>query len=243
VGETVEILGVYVHRLTREGLLQCVVGAIEAGQPLWVLYANAHVLNTAYTDAELRCILNRADVVYCDGAGVKWAARLLGHYLPERMTGADWIHDLCRLCVEKQYRLYLLGGEPGTADVAAQALVQQYPALAIVGTQHGFLHDDSAVIARVDSARPHILLVGFGTPLQERWIARNLDSLDVPVIWAVGALMDYVAGSTPRAPRWLLDHDLEWLGRLGAEPGRLWRRYLVGNPLFLYRVLKQRLSR
>ena len=85
-----------------------------------------------------------------------------------------------------------------------------------------------------------ILLVGLGTPLQEKWIARNFDELDVPVVWAVGALMDYVAGKMPRAPRWMLDHGLEWLFRFLVEPRRMFRRYIIGNPVFILRVLKQK---
>jgi N-acetylglucosaminyldiphosphoundecaprenol N-acetyl-beta-D-mannosaminyltransferase len=96
------------------------------------------------------------------------------------------------------------------------------------------------VIALVNASKADILLVGFGTPVQERWIAHNFQALHVPVVWAVGALVDFVAGKQRRAPEWMLAHDLEWLGRLAAEPRRMWRRYLVGNPLFFYRVIKQR---
>ncbi|HID07961.1 MAG TPA: glycosyltransferase, partial [Armatimonadetes bacterium] len=212
-----------------------------------VMYANVHVLNTAYRDPDLRRILNRAELVYCDGAGVKLGARILGKHLPERMTGADWIHELCQACQETGMTLYLLGGEPGVAAKAAEVLATRYPGLSIVGTHHGHYNhtgpENDVVIAEINALQPDILLVGFGTPLQEKWIDHHFERLDVPVVWAVGALVDFVTGKKPRAPRWMLDHGLEWLYRLWSEPGRLWRRYVVGNPLFLWRVLMQRWGR
>jgi len=240
----VEILGVLVDNISRRYLITGVEHFARSGGRYRVMYANIHVLNTAYDDAELRRILNQADLVYCDGAGVRLGARILGRYLPERMTGADWIYDLCLVCQDKGVTLYLLGGEPGVAAEAARILTARYPDLGIVGTHHGHYDhngpENDAVIAEINALHPDILLVGFGTPLQEKWIDRHFERLQVPVVWAVGALVDFVAGKKPRAPRWMLDHGLEWLYRLKTEPRRLWKRYLVGNPLFLWRVLKQR---
>jgi N-acetylglucosaminyldiphosphoundecaprenol N-acetyl-beta-D-mannosaminyltransferase len=210
------------------------------------MYANVHVLNTACRDPELRLVLNQADLVYCDGSGVVLGARILGRHLPGRMTGADWIHDLCATCQKRGLSLYFLGGEPGIADRAATKLVEQYPSLKIVGTHHGHYDhqglENEDVLATIDVLRPDIVLVGFGTPLQEKWIGCNSGRLETPVVWAVGALVDFVAGKTPRGPRWMLEHGLEWLYRLWVEPRRLWRRYVLGNPLFIWRVLKERVG-
>lgn len=244
--EAVDVLGVRVDSLTRRDLLRQVASILRSGRRGRVMYANVHTLNIAYRDGELRRHLNGADVVYCDGEGVRLAARLLGGYLPQRMTGADWIYDLCAVFQAQGYSLYFLGGEPGVAARAADKLGRQYPGLQVVGTHHGHYDhngpENDQVIAQINTVRPHVLLVGFGTPLQEKWIARNFEKLNVPVVWAVGALLDFVTGKAPRAPRWMLGCGLEWLGRLVAEPRRLWRRYLVGNPLFLWRVLRQRLG-
>jgi N-acetylglucosaminyldiphosphoundecaprenol N-acetyl-beta-D-mannosaminyltransferase len=210
------------------------------------MYANVHVLNTAYSDLELRRTLNKADLVYCDGAGVALGARLLGHRLPGRMTGADWIEPLSQTCASKNITLYFLGGKPGVAISAAEKLHARYPGLRVVGAHHGYLDDPAvcaAAIASINDAHPHILLVGMGTPIQERWIAAHRHQVDVPVIWAVGALFDFVTGVQPRGPRWMLDHGLEWLYRLCSDPRRLWQRYLVGNPLFILRVLRQRIDK
>lgn len=242
----VEVLGVCVDSILLSDLIRQIERLVTSGRHYRVMYANVHVLNTAYHDPELRRILNQADLVYCDGAGVKVGAQLLGNYLPERMTGADWIRELCAACQERGFSLYFLGGGPGVAALSAEQLQAQYPGLKIAGTHHGHYDhsgpENDTVIAGVNALHPDILLVGLGTPLQEKWIDRNFDRLDVPVVWAVGALVDFVTGKKPRAPDWMLDHGLEWLYRLWAEPRRLWKRYLVGNPLFIWRVCRQRLG-
>ena len=128
---------------------------------------------------------------------------------------------------------------------AAMVLTAGHPGLRVVGAHHGYLADPEvceAAIAGINAARPQILLVGMGTPIQETWIAAHRDQLEVPVVWAVGALFDFVAGVQRRGPRWMLDHALEWLVRLWRDPLRLWRRYVIGNPLFLGRVVAQRLG-
>ncbi len=244
--EQVDILGVSVHRLSMAGLIREVTQRVHSGAKSTVLYANVHVLNTAYRDTELRHILNQADLVYCDGAGVRLGARLLGCLLPPRMTGADWIEPLCAACAAEGITLYLLGSRPGVAARAAEALQARYPGLRVAGSHHGYLADPAvcgAAIAAINAACPHILLVGMGTPIQEKWIAAHRLKLEAPVVWAVGALFDFVAGVQPRGPRWMLDNGLEWLYRLGSDPRRLWQRYVVGNPLFVLRVMRQKIKR
>jgi N-acetylglucosaminyldiphosphoundecaprenol N-acetyl-beta-D-mannosaminyltransferase len=210
--------------------------AIQGHGKATILYVNAHCMNVQYRDPAYKHILANADVVYCDGMGVVLAARLTGQAIPERMTGADWIEDLCRVAVERDLSLYLVGGAPEAVQGAAARLCKRYPGLGIAGTKDGYdIGPDT--IAAINEARPDILLVGMGTPRQEKWIARNRLALDVPVVWAVGGLFDFVSGRIPRGPRWMTQHGLEWLCRLIVEPRRLWRRYLLGNPRFLLRVV------
>jgi N-acetylglucosaminyldiphosphoundecaprenol N-acetyl-beta-D-mannosaminyltransferase len=242
----VSILGVTVQPWDEVRLIQEAVRRARSGSRSTISYANVHVLNLAWGNPDLLAILNAADLVYCDGAGVALGARLLGSRLPGRMTGADWIEPLCALCAREDISLYFLGGRPAVAARAAQTLCTRYPGLSVVGTHHGYLAGSAVcrtAIAAVNEAAPHILLVGMGTPIQEKWIAAYRQQLDVPVVWAVGALFDFVVGVQPRGPRWMLDHSLEWLSRLWSDPRRLWRRYLVGNPLFILRVLRQRIDR
>ncbi len=211
------------------------------GSPRRVMYVNAHVVNQSRELPELAAALKRADLIYCDGYGVRLAARVLRLSVPHRMTGADWIWGLAELCERSGKSLYLLGSEPPIARQAADTLRQAHPKLEVTGAHHGFFGLESPhherVIEDIHARRPDILLVGMGTPKQELWVDRYAERSQVPVVWTVGALFDYVSGRTPRAPRWLADNGLEWMFRLGVEPRRMWRRYLLGNPVFLARVM------
>ncbi len=239
----VDVLGVGVDPVELQEVLLTVEEFIRLGEKKTVHYANVYCVNLAGLDKEYREILNRADLVYCDGYGVVLGAKIMGEILPGRMTGADWIYDLAEFCQEKGYSLYLLGCRPGVSEEAARRLQDIYPSLKISGVHHGYLKDEEQVVEAikdVNSSKPDILLVGMGSPLQEKFIYRNRQSIEVPVCWAVGALFDYVANVVPRAPNWMLDNGLEWLFRLLYEPGRMWNRYLVGNTVFLLKVIKAR---
>ncbi len=224
-------------------LLGTISGWASEANTRRVMYVNAHVVNQSRVTPGLEDALRRADLVYCDGYGVRLAARVLKRPVPHRMTGADWIWGLGRLCELAGHPLYLLGSEPPRAREAAARLRGLYPELDVVGAHHGFFELESPhnerVIEDINAHRPRIVLVGMGTPKQELWVDRYADRLDGAVVWTVGALFDYVSGRTPRAPRWLADHGLEWIFRLAIEPQRMWRRYLLGNPVFLKRVLSE----
>jgi N-acetylglucosaminyldiphosphoundecaprenol N-acetyl-beta-D-mannosaminyltransferase len=240
----VPLLGVGVHPLRWEELLEHVAGALTSGNRLTIAYANVHVLNTSVGDPALRHFLNEADICYCDGNGVRHGARLTGGQLPERMTGADWIWSLAARAEAEGWRICWLGGRPGVSERAAAALRARHPRLQIQ-TDHGYHPrqgpEDEACLDRIRRGAPHILLVGMGTPEQERWVQERRGRLpELPVVWCLGATADLLSGDVPRpGPRWLIDRH-EWLSRLIADPRRLWRRYLLGNALFLARVLAER---
>lgn len=213
----------------------------EDGVTRKVMYVNAHVLNQSREHPELRDALDEADLVYCDGYGVRLAAKALDVEIPHRMTGADWIWDLATLCEAADQSVYLLGSEPGVTREAAERLRARYPRLRVAGSHHGYFepgspHDDR-VIEDINEKHPDIVLVGMGTPRQELWVEHNAGRLDAGVVWTVGALFDYVSGRVPRAPSWLADNGFEWIFRLAIEPQRMWRRYLLGNPVFISRVM------
>jgi len=233
------LFGVRIDAALLTGLLGVVTECIHSGSRTTLLYVNVHCLNLARDDSRYRDILNRAQIVYCDGTGVRLAARLTGQRLPERMTGADWIWDLASLCVAQNFSLYLLGGEDGLAGAAAAGLLQRYPRLRIAGCGTGY-GLDPGVTERINAARPDIVLVGLGSPRQEKWIETHRDQIDAPVVWAVGALFGFVSGRIPRGPRWMTEHGFEWLCRLAAEPRKLWRRYLIGNPQFFWYLWAER---
>lgn len=235
---SIRLLGVRVDCLTLSDLMSTVAESARARSRITVLYVNVHCLNMAFRDAPYGHILESADLVYCDGTGIRLGAWLARRPIPTRMTGADWIHDLCRTAVRESLSLYFLGGAPGSADGAADDLRARYPGLSVLGAEPGYGVGQEA-IDRINALRPDILLVGMGTPTQEKWIDAHRQQLDVPVVWAVGALFEFVSHRIPRGPHWMTSHGLEWLCRLAAEPRKLWRRYLVGNPVFLWRVVKE----
>lgn len=242
---TVDILGIPVTAIELEGLLDRVSRAARQRQPLHLMYLNAHVANLASRHAALHRALNRADLVYCDGAGVRLAARLMGHALPPRMTGADFIWDLAARCAADGLRLYWLGGAPGVARAACVRLQSHLPGLIVAGSHHGMFSKTGSssrrVLDRIEAARPDVLLVGMGSPAQELWVDRHRSRLAAAVVWCIGATADFIVGRQTRGPRWMLDHGLEWLARLASEPRRLFARYVVGNPRFIARVLGDRL--
>ncbi len=241
----VDVLGVGVDPLTVEELHAEIERLVPGGECGLVLNVNAHCLNLCYEDPELRDFLNGAEVVFCDGAGVKLAARILGRCIPERITYADWAWRLAAFAAAEGFSLYFLGARPGVAQEAARRLKESYPALEIVGVRHGYFDhsaESEAVVEEINAAAPDILLVGLGMPLQERWLMENRERIDAGVALTGGAVFDYVSGRLRRGPRLLTRGGFEWLARLFAEPRRLWRRYLIGNPLFLLRVLRQRLG-
>ena len=232
------VLGVGIDPLDRAAMLDAADALVDARGKAIVVYANVHVLNVAAGDAGLRDFLNAADLCYCDGEGVRLGARLLGEVLPERMTGADWIHDLAAHCAGRR-RIYWVGGAAGVVERAADLLREAHPGLVIAG-EHGYGDDDDARITRINANEPDIVLVGMGTPVQERWVAEHRARIDAPVVWVVGATADFVSGHVSRGPAWLHQRQ-EWLARLLVDPRRLWRRYLFGNAVFLARVARERL--
>lgn len=242
-----ELFGITVQTAPPADLLREILGFAERSERRRVSYVNAHVLNQSFTSDELRASLRAADLVYCDGYGVRLAAKLIGLPVPQRMTGADWIWGVAALCEESGRSLYLLGSNPGSSAEAAEALQRWYPRLRVTGTHHGYFEIGSPhserVLEHIQEEQPDILLVGMGTPQQELWVERYSDRIDAHVLWTVGALFDYLSGRVPRAPHWIADHGFEWIFRLLVEPRRMWRRYLLGNPRFLYRVWQERRRR
>ena len=247
--EKINVLGVGVDPLTVEELHAEIGRFVEDGRHALVLHANAHGLNLAHRDPRLRGILNRARIVFCDGSGVMLAARLLGRRrIPERITYADWTWKLAAFAEARGFSLFFLGGRHGVAEKAAGRLKECFPNLTVAGVHHGYFDrapgspENDAVVREINAARPDVLLVGFGMPLQEFWLAENWEKVDASVALTGGAVFDYVAGELERGPRFLTGHGLESVARLLVEPRRMWRRYVLGNPLFLFRVLKQRLG-
>jgi N-acetylglucosaminyldiphosphoundecaprenol N-acetyl-beta-D-mannosaminyltransferase len=239
---SVEILGVRVDDATYDDLIDQVDAFVASGQPHQIVTINTEMVVAAHAEASFAEVLNSADLNVADGVGVMLAARLLGHPLRERVTGSDSIYQLAAHCAQLGYRLFLLGAAPGVAEVAAERLIAANPDLEVAGVYAGspLPEDEDDIIARVQAVEPELLLVAYGVPAEEKWIARNRQRLGVPVMVGVGGTFDFVAGVTRRAPHLMRRWGLEWLYRLLQEPWR-WRRQLV-LPKFLVLVAKQKMS-
>jgi N-acetylglucosaminyldiphosphoundecaprenol N-acetyl-beta-D-mannosaminyltransferase len=240
------ILGVQVTPITVPELHDHLAAYIQQNKKSLVLNVNVNCLNLSYHQPWLRDYLNKADIVFCDGAGVMLGAHILGYSIPERITYADWMWRLAEFAQHQSFTFYFLGARPGIVEQAVTRLQQRFPRLNIVGTHHGYFDhtpgspENEAVIEKINAFKPNILVLGFGMPAQEKWLVENWHYLDVNIALTGGAVFDYLSGELQRSPKWMNENGFEWLGRLLIEPRRLWQRYLIGNPLFLWRVLKQR---
>jgi N-acetylglucosaminyldiphosphoundecaprenol N-acetyl-beta-D-mannosaminyltransferase len=235
------LCGVPVDSIRVSDLVERCVQLSGGSTPAHICYVNAHVHNLCRADKKLNTVLVDANVCYPDGMSIVWAARALGWRLPERMTGVDFFPTVIGRMRDLGRRVFLLGGRPGVAELCAERLGQLQPGFRPVGTQHGYADLASAtVLQAIRSARPDLLVVGLGTPLQERWINAHAGNLGVPLTWAVGALFDYFAGVERRAPRWMAENGLEWAFRLAMQPRKMALRYLWGNPRFVASVLAER---
>lgn len=211
------------------------------GRTRMVHFVHPHALNLATRDATLRAQIADADLVLPDGIGLQLAARIVRSPLQHNVNGTDLLPRLCAALVESQTPLSLIGAAPGVAQACADRLRASHPGLQIALVENGFL--DDAAIARVRSTLASsggVALVAMGSPLQERFAWTHLADIPGLCVVTVGGLFDFYSGRIPRAPQALRDVGLEWCWRLAQEPTRLARRYLVGNPLFLLRALRQR---
>lgn len=238
-----DIAGVGVCDFTREEALNFVHDRIAARRYTPVTFLNAHNANVAEADSSFRDCLSGFTVL-SDGIGVDIAARILhGQSFQANLNGTDFVPDLLRAS-PKRLRVGLFGGKPGVAARAAIRFHEFDARHEYLVLQHGYVDpiQEAEVLNALETWRPDILLVALGVPKQELWIAQQLDQRHCTVPMGVGALFDLTTGTVPRAPRWIRDLRMEWLYRLTREPGRLWKRYIIGNPVFLARVLRWKIS-
>ncbi|UOR15118.1 WecB/TagA/CpsF family glycosyltransferase [Qipengyuania aquimaris] len=231
----IDLFGLSLQNASIEEAAAHIVRKAAHGCRTTVNFINAHCVNLAITDREYRSALEESDLLLPDGVGVQIAARLAGCEVPENLNGTDLFPLICERAAIEGAGLFMLGGGPGVADAAAAWACGEWPSLRIRGTQHGYFakEDEDAVIERINRSGAAILFVGFGVPLQEQWIARNRNRLNIPVVMGVGGLFDYYSGRIARAPAAIRAMRSEWVWRLAMEPRRLGRRYLLGNPLFI----------
>lgn len=239
------MLGVPVARLTAAAARQEVVRLYERDRPALVAYANAHTLNLASRDSGYREVLRSVDIVLNDGAGLAIAGRVFGRPFPENLNGSDFNPQILEEAAARGWPVYFLGAKPGVAEEAARRLAARLPGLRVAGTRDGYFapSESDAVARSIAETGAGVLMVAMGNPLQETWLSRHLEATGARLGVGVGAFLDFTAGVVPRAPRWMNRLGIEWAYRLLQEPRRMWRRYVLGNPLFVLGVLRQRVTR
>jgi N-acetylglucosaminyldiphosphoundecaprenol N-acetyl-beta-D-mannosaminyltransferase len=222
--------------------LELITEAIKAGTQKTIYFVNADCLNKSIRDKTYFQILKQGDYIFADGSGIKLGCKIMGQEVLDNVNGTDLLPRLCDLAVKNDFSLYLLGAKPGVAAKMKMNLEKHYPGIKILGEQNGFFDKNSNVenqiIQSINDLQPDILLVALGVPSQEKWIHEHKKNLLPKMIIGVGGLFDFYSGNIPRAPVWLRKRGLEWTYRLYQEPRRLFKRYIIGNPLFLYRVYK-----
>ena len=236
------ILGVDVRVVDRAAAISEIRRTIETKGHRKYAFLNAHGGNLACKDATYRSVLKDFHVLP-DGVGVDLGSKILwGEKFPENLNGTDFIPRLFKE-ITKPLSVVLVGAKPGIAERAAIVFKTEHPhhEFSVLSDGYFDFEDQEALLGRLADNRPDVLLVAFGNPKQEIWIAEQCSAQHVSVPIGVGALFDFVAGSVPRAPQWMISARIEWLFRLWLEPARMWKRYILGNPLFILRVLKQKL--
>ena len=239
--KSAEILNVRIDAVTTAQTLDLISDFMQEPRVHQICTANPEFVMKAQGDAAFLRVLDSADLNLPDGIGLVLAARFLGSPVPERVPGSTLTYQLAELCAEKGWRLFLLGAAPTVADQAAAILQARYPQLNVVGTYSGSpaLAENDQIVARINASRADILGVAYGAPKQDKWIARNRETLEtVRVAIGIGGSLDFIAGISIRAPEWVQKLGLEWLHRLIKEPWR-WRRMLA-LPRFVWAVILQR---
>lgn len=233
------VLGMRIDVVTGPELLRELERAVPSN-PVHFGYVNAHSLNLAYRDETYRNALQGCAYLLNDGIGLSLAARMRGLTFPDDLNGSDFTLEVLAVAAKRDWGVFLYGGEPGVAEQAAGELRRRVPAVRIVGVHDGFSGERDAIARRVRDSGADVVIVALGNPLQELWLDEWLPETGCRLGVGVGAFLDFVSGRVQRAPGWMHAIGLEWVYRLYREPRRLARRYVLGNPLFLYRAWRMR---
>jgi N-acetylglucosaminyldiphosphoundecaprenol N-acetyl-beta-D-mannosaminyltransferase len=235
----VNILGVGISALSMESALACSEALLNRGDSGYICVTGVHGIIEAQSDEAFRTILNRSFLSTPDGVPTVWLGHLHGFNHMTRVYGPDFMLNMCALSVERGYRHFLYGGRTGIAEELRTELTRRYPGLQIVGTYTPPFRplnteEEEDLRAQLEASRADILWCGLSTPKQERFMAAYSGRLPVKLMVGVGAAFDLLSGNLAEAPDWMKRSGLQWLYRLIKEPKRLWRRYLLNNPRFIW---------
>lgn len=235
-----DVLGVKYDNVTMEEALQIGRQLLQGEKAAYCVTPNAEMAYEALHDAEFCALLNGADLVLPDGAGVVLGAKILKTPLRQKVAGIEFAQNLLPILEETGAKLYLLGSKPGVAELAAEKMLQKHPDLKICGMQDGYFQDEDAVVRQVNEAGADVLYVCLGAPKQEKFMQRHQANLKIKLMIGLGGTLDGIAGTVKRAPKWMIKLQLEWLYRLIKQPKRFGR--MLRLPKFVFAAWKKRLK-
>ena len=235
-GPTANLFGVTINALSLDQVLDLIEVVIRDNRRLKIGVVNVAKIVNMNRDSSLGEDVQQSDIVLADGLPVVWAAKILGQPLKERVTGIDLMYGI----FSRGYRVYCLGATEEVSEIVAEKLKTLYPRVSLAGRRNGYFSeaDEEQIAKDIAAAKPDILLVAITSPKKERFMAKWGDVMNVPVVHGVGGSFDVMAGKVKRAPESWQKLGLEWLYRVKQEPGRLWKRYLVTNSLYIGMTLK-----
>jgi len=246
--EKINLCGILISNVTTVRVLNKIEELILGNSHSYIITSNVDHIVKCQNDKEFKNIYRSATLITADGVPLLWAANILGTPLKEKISGSDIFMNICELSAYNKYKVFFLGGKPEAAKRAAEKVKERYSGINIVGVfcpNYGFENNETEnniIISMIVKAKPDILFVGLGAPKQEKWIYKHKDEYKVPVSIGVGATFDFVSGIVKRAPVWMQKAGFEWFWRLMMEPKRLWKRYLIDDPIFFWLILKQKLG-
>ncbi len=235
----INLFDIPIQNVTLQDAVEQIIASTDQPETTIIQFVNAHCVNISRKDLDYKHLLQQNRINYADGIGMKIASRIFGNPLVDNVNGTDLFPPLCGVLEAADKAIFFLGAHPHVVERVVRNTETNYPKLTIAGYHTGYfpLEETQRVLDQINQAHPDVLLVAMGVPLQEKWIHKHRNELQVPVMMGVGGLFNFYSGVIPRAPLWMRRMGLEWLHRLVQEPLRLWRRYLIGNVSFLLYTL------
>ena len=235
----IDVMGLKFDSMTMDEALSRAEALLRGEKAAYVVTPNAEIAYEALHDVQLREMLNGADLMLPDGAGVVLASKLLRTPVKQKVAGVDFAAGLLGILERNGQSLYLLGGKPGIGELAAQKMLEAHPQLRIAGIADGYFQDEAPVVAKINASGADALFVCLGAPKQERFMVQHQQELHVHLMAGLGGSLDAFAGTVQRAPAWMIRLNLEWLYRLIREPKRF--RRMLRLPKYLWAVMLKRI--
>jgi N-acetylglucosaminyldiphosphoundecaprenol N-acetyl-beta-D-mannosaminyltransferase len=239
--QKINLFGIKFSNINMNEAMETITNCVTNNNKSSINFVNPDCFNLLFSDKEYFNTLKKTDYIFPDGIGIHIAGKIINSPLKQNINGTDMFPFVCELAQKNQFSFYFLGAKESVVNNFNNIISKKYPKLKIAGFHHGYFDKETeskTIIENINKTKTNILLVALGAPHQEKWIEKYKSELDCQVIAGVGGLFDFYSESVKRAPIWMRELGLEWLYRIFQEPKRLWKRYFIGNPLFLYRVLR-----